>query len=216
MTTVHIQKARSWIWGYSALLGVHLLAIVFAWSTVQFITKPLLMAWLLVYFLLATSGRRRFWVVVALFFSWLGDVMLMQEGQLYFMAGLGSFLLAHLSYIVFFWQQIRREQIQPKGRHWYWIGAGVYTIGFYMYLLPYLAPELILPVLMYALTIAAMWAMASRLQPLLLAGASLFVLSDSLLAINKFVGNFEGAGWLVMFTYGLAQGCIIYSISRTI
>jgi len=37
------------------------------------------------------------------------------------------------------------------------------------------------------------------------AGAFLFVISDSLLAINKFYSSFEGAGLLIMLTYGLAQ-----------
>ena len=36
-------------------------------------------------------------------------------------------------------------------------------------------------------------------------GALLFVLSDSVLAINKFYQSFEAAGVVVMTTYGLAQ-----------
>jgi len=39
----------------------------------------------------------------------------------------------------------------------------------------------------------------------MIAGAILFIISDSLLAINKFYQPFENAGILIMFTYGVAQ-----------
>ena len=39
----------------------------------------------------------------------------------------------------------------------------------------------------------------------MMAGALLFVISDSVLAINKFYQSFEMAGIVVMITYGLAQ-----------
>jgi uncharacterized membrane protein YhhN len=40
-------------------------------------------------------------------------------------------------------------------------------------------------------------------------GAVLFVVSDSLLAINKFYSSFELAGVLIMLTYGMAQLLIV-------
>lgn len=43
----------------------------------------------------------------------------------------------------------------------------------------------------------------------MLAGAALFVLSDSVLAINKFYQSFELAGLLIMLTYGAAQYFIV-------
>ena len=39
----------------------------------------------------------------------------------------------------------------------------------------------------------------------MMAGALLFVISDSVLAINKFYHPFEIAGIIIMLTYGLAQ-----------
>lgn len=39
----------------------------------------------------------------------------------------------------------------------------------------------------------------------MMAGALLFIISDSVLAINRFYNQFEPAGLIVMLTYGLAQ-----------
>jgi uncharacterized membrane protein YhhN len=49
---------------------------------------------------------------------------------------------------------------------------------------------------------------------MLLSGAILFVLSDSMLAINQFIQPFPLAGVGIMLTYGLAQLFIVQSISR--
>jgi uncharacterized membrane protein YhhN len=44
---------------------------------------------------------------------------------------------------------------------------------------------------------------------LFIIGAVFFVLSDSLLAINKFYHPFWGANISIMLTYGIAQFCIV-------
>ena len=52
-------------------------------------------------------------------------------------------------------------------------------------------------------------------------GAILFVVSDSLLAFNKFFSPFNNAGVIIMLTYGLAQlfiteGAVRYINSETL
>jgi uncharacterized membrane protein YhhN len=49
---------------------------------------------------------------------------------------------------------------------------------------------------------------------LFVAGALLFVCSDSLLAINKFGQPFRFAGLLIMFTYCLAQFLIVWGVVK--
>ena len=44
---------------------------------------------------------------------------------------------------------------------------------------------------------------------LMITGALLFVISDSVLAINKFYNEFNGAGIVIMLTYGIAQLLIV-------
>ena len=44
---------------------------------------------------------------------------------------------------------------------------------------------------------------------LMMIGALLFVISDSVLAVNKFYSSFMEAGMIIMFTYGIAQLLIV-------
>ncbi|MCC7464853.1 MAG: hypothetical protein IT261_01205, partial [Saprospiraceae bacterium] len=67
-----------------------------------FLSKPLLMPLLAAWLLTETkssSGIFRNAIALALAFSTLGDVLLMFEGGMFFLAGLGAFLIAHLWYI---------------------------------------------------------------------------------------------------------------------
>ncbi len=169
----------------------------------------------------------RLLVAVALFFSWLGDVFLLNSGDLYFMAGLASFLTAHLFYI-FFFLRVRRQagqgssglftqgsdrKVPTSGLNpWVIIMLLVYVVVFYYLLFPHLAAALRFPVLAYAVVIALMfiaaWHSFSK-QAGVIIGAALFIVSDSLLAVNAFVRPFEYASLLVMITYIAAQGWIV-------
>src|SRR5678815_1584723 len=95
-----------WLYLFFTALILELVAVVLSWPTVQYIAKPLLMTFLGAYFIQKSRGSIavRQLVLLAIFFSWLGDVfLLMQEdNSRYFMAGLVCFLIAHLFYIFFF------------------------------------------------------------------------------------------------------------------
>jgi len=59
---------------------------------------------------------------------------------------------------------------------------------------------------MAAITAMAVSSIASRIRPeWVVAGAILFLISDSILAANKFVGPVPLRGWLVWSTYVLGQ-----------
>jgi uncharacterized membrane protein YhhN len=47
-----------------------------------------------------------------------------------------------------------------------------------------------------------------------LVGAVLFILSDSTIALNKFLQHFEAASLLVMTTYAAAQWLIVWGIAK--
>lgn len=204
---------------FAAVLAADL---VFTWAdlqTLRLVSKPLIVLSLLAYFLLRTketSSPLKGWVVGALVFSWLGDVLLLFEARdpLFFILGLSAFLLAHVTYIVFF-NRLRRVEgivLQPL----LFLPVLVYYIGLISLLYPNLG-GLKLPVVVYGAVISTMLAAAlhlkavrgSRAGALFVLGAALFVLSDSLLAVNKFLEPFAGAGLLIMLTYGLAQFLIV-------
>lgn len=215
---------NGWQIGYLALLGTHLLAIFFNWDICRFVTKPLLMAWLIVYFLSVThaSFPARKPMLAALFFSWLGDVFLMQQEPGFFIAGLSSFLLAQLVYSWIFLQVRKRQHNNGSWNLIILVITLAYVTILYGWLYRYLPKDLQLPVLLYALAIGWMLVTAfhATAKPvayptvLLLSGAILFVLSDSMLAINQFIQPFPLAGVGIMLTYGLAQLFIVQSISR--
>lgn len=227
-----IMKGKAWLFGYGLTLLLHLAAITAGWSMVRFVTKPMLMVLLLVFFLAAgpKTGAPRFLITLALFFSWLGDVFLMNEGTRYFTAGLASFLVAHLFYILYF-SGLRRKQSPRKT----WniillVILGLYVGIFYFFLGPALEQPLKIPVFLYAIVIATMFAMAwhstgSSAQTAsqaattsnatwFITGAALFIISDSLLAVNAFLHPFNSASFWVMITYGLAQAAIVFGTVR--
>ncbi len=213
------MKVRGWLYLFFLVLTLELFFICTHWAALRFVSKPLLIATLLAWFIAATpKGRGRWVVILALLLSWLGDVFLMLEDKNpdFFIAGLSSFLLAHLTYIFFFWQ-VRKQNTTPLPINIITIIAiSIYAVALFFFLSPGVG-ALKTPVLIYAVTISTMLVMAIHTTSpatknwayWFIAGALLFVCSDSLLAINKFYQPFTTAGFLIMLTYALAQLLII-------
>ncbi|ULQ56189.1 lysoplasmalogenase [Flavihumibacter rivuli] len=209
------MKVKGWLYLFGITLVVHLVAIATDSTLVRFITKPLLLAFLMAYFIAANkqSPLLRNWVLLGLFFSWLGDIFLMNEGDKFFLAGLSSFLIAHILYIIFFLRV--RKQVSPA-KPWniiVLVALSLYVGIFYFFLAKGLNESMKVPVFVYALTIATMLACSlhafgrdwNKTALYCGLGAALFVLSDSVLAINQFLTPFKGAGLAIMASYALAQ-----------
>lgn len=125
-------------------------------------------------------------LIAALALSALGDLFISRDGETAFLAGLGSFLLAHIAYVVLFWGVIGgAAALSPVVI----ILFAAYAIGMLRWLWPHLA-EMKAPVCAYIAVIYAMGVTAAA-APLalwpILAGAALFVISDSVLAAETFV-----------------------------
>lgn len=153
-------------------------------------------------------------VLVGLLLSTLGDIWLMLP-QDRFVFGLGSFLLAHLAYLYAF---TRPAPLQP----WRWPVVFYLVVASCMLALlrPHLPPPLQLPVVVYVVALAAMAAQAAviGLKPehagarFALAGGFCFVVSDALLAIDRFHTALPYAPVAVLTTYWLAQFLIARSV----
>jgi uncharacterized membrane protein YhhN len=139
-------------------------------------------------------------------FSLVGDCFLMFPG--YFIPGLVSFLVAHLFYIALFkqgltWFPNRRALLATLV-----LGAAMYA-----FLYNGLDPVLKIAVAAYVVVIALMAAQAigratalrDRASLAVAAGAGFFMLSDSLLATNKFAFPLPMAQFWVLATYYVAQ-----------
>lgn len=192
-----------------------LLAQIFGWGTIHMVAKPILMPSLAAFFFFSVEQKNKlaFLVIIALLLSWLGDVMLLFQdlSPIYFMIGLASFLLAHISYILIF--KNSSDGFKPK-IFTYATGFLLIIYGILLLLLMWSGlSDLVIPVAIYTavimtMGITALFRKASGAS-LVLIGAMLFIASDSLLALNKFYQAFEAAGFWVILTYILAQYFIV-------
>lgn len=191
----------------------------------RYFTKPLLMPLLMLAYYMEVKPLSLFSRILlsGLFFSWVGDVLLMLESLngSFFIGGLLSFLTAHLMYIRYFVKTKSLNESYLKSRPIMLLAIAAYVIELMYILWPYLG-EMKVPVLIYGSVIGIMLALAlwqigkldKKAATLFTAGAAFFVLSDSLLAINKFRSQFSYAGMAIMFTYCLAQYLIARGSAR--
>ncbi|MBS0501297.1 MAG: sterol desaturase family protein [Burkholderiaceae bacterium] len=161
-------------------------------------------------------NRSRLLLLAALLGSLAGDVFLMLPGR--FMPGLVSFLLAHLGYIALFRQGVPWFGQRAALAATLALGAGMYAFLWW----GGLPAALRGPVAAYVLVIALMaaqawgrWAVHRDRAALGVAlGACCFMLSDSLLAINRFVTPLPGAQVWVLASYYAAQALIVGGMLR--
>jgi uncharacterized membrane protein YhhN len=164
--------------------------------------------------LFASAAHRPDTLLIAAFaFAILGDIALMFDGDKAFLAGLGSFFIAHVAFVAEFLVGVAGWHVPL------WTLAFVlYALVFFVWLLPKTG-ELKIPVLAYGAVLTAMVlaaaaaraVMPSRATELALIGALLFGFSDSVLAVRQFVGPYRGAQPLILASYWLAIGLIAMS-----
>ncbi len=169
------------------------------------LTKPLLMP-ILMYMAWKGGISSRIYFG-ALFFSWLGDVFLLFDG--WFIPGLAAFLLAHVAYILLFRKEYRFSFTAI-------LVFGLFSSGFLVFLYPSIPGDMRIPVVLYCTAITLMGIFsASRNTPSLLsyrymvAGAALFIVSDALIAVNRFYVDLPHDSIYIMTTYGAAQYLIL-------
>ncbi len=141
----------------------------------------------------------------ALAFSTLGDICLDLSG--FFVQGLGAFLIAHLLYVTVFVSNWQRPVRLTSNQVTSLLALSLYSLTLTTWLWPGLG-KLALPVLFYicALTLMVASAIAARFrQSWIVWGALLFLISDSLIGINKFKTPMPSQGYLVWATYYLGQ-----------
>ena len=213
-TPIQIFSRLFWIVTLTDLLGMQL---GFTWLHV--IAKPLLMPLLIgMLFYSGIAGTKKKWILIGLFFSWLGDLFLLLDSKvtIFFIAGLVSFLITHIFYILYFLSIENSSPSLLKKQPLLIVLTLCYGSALVVLLFPYLG-DLKIPVILYAAVICTMLLCSLHIFRKLLApsnsyfvaGALLFVLSDSLLAINKFYQPFAFAGTLIMLTYCAAQYYIV-------
>lgn len=206
---------------YFAVLALEIYAEITQNLEMVWFTKPLLMPILLVLFLLNASRNpraERIFFTGALIFSLAGDVFLMFKREDLFVFGLASFLIGHLAYILSFRGRIGDARVSRGTKMATALPFLLFVLGFLSFLYPYIdaTPEtrpLFVPVAVYSSVIGLMGYTALLRRKGVSAqgfwwvagGALLFIVSDSCIAVNKFVSPMAQPGLVIMATYGVAQ-----------
>ena len=186
------------------------------WTELHRAFKPLTML-IAIALVLRSDARGRGWLLAALVGSLAGDAFLMFDG--FFIAGLGAFLLAHIAYTLRFrldapWLPDRRALLA--------VGS-VAVVMFAVLWAGGLPTGLRAPVAAYVLAIALMAAQALGRASVLrdagarrvALGALCFMLSDSLLATDRFVTPLPGRDLWVLASYYAAQCLIVWGLLDT-
>ena len=196
-----------------------------AWHWLHWICKPFVTVLILVAAWRAMPAvsviyRRR--IAAGMVLCLFGDVLLMLPQDL-FVPGLVSFLVAHVLFIAAFSSDVRFAV-----RIWPWLACLAVGAGMTFLLWPGMAPALRLPVLIYVFVLATMAGQAlgralylheqrdigafpARFAAL---GALLFMISDSLLAWDRFRAALPLAALYILTTYYAALWLIAVSVQR--
>lgn len=194
---------------------LYFVALIAEWPLAQLVLKPIpllcLLAWIR-----PIAGADARWIRLGLALSLVGDVLLADAVDL-FIPGLVAFLLAHVAYVAAYLGRTRRLHLLRL--------APIAGFGYAVF--TWLAPSLgdmRGPVLAYLVVICAMmWRAAAQIgeRPDAVgrawastAGAVAFALSDTLVAVNRFIAWSLAAELALMVLYWLAQALIASSTER--
>jgi uncharacterized membrane protein YhhN len=191
---VHFLASPLLLWTFAPLATILILAIAFANCR-------------------AHKDRYSLWITIGLIFSLAGDVLLLRPDH-YFLLGLSAFLLTHIAYLIAFTRDIRFP-----ARPGVWVLYLLFAACCNVLLFSRLPAALRFPVAVYSLFLVSMAAQAmgrslrSRTSAARLAavGALLFVLSDGLLAFDRFYQPLRLAPLLILVPYFAAQWLIASS-----
>ena len=219
-----MMKAHSFsntgTWIFFAISLLDITGVVLNNSLLQLIFKPLIMPSLILLYYIS-SKRKNKWYIVAMFFSFLGDVLLLDKNNM-FLYGIAAFLITQLLYVFIISKELPQSHWKTK------LTASIPFLAFFIILIKVLKPglgEYLLPVVVYGAAISifgmvSLWNYILRKDKssmTLLLGAVLFILSDSMIALNKFYEARALYGLAIMATYILAQYLIFrYMLNQSV
>ena len=204
---------------FSLLAALSYLLLPFEAGSLAFIIQKSLACFSLavVVVMVAPPGPTKKTLILALLASTAGDAFLAIRQGDYFIHGLGSFLIAHILYIRIFARNLNRSEASHQAVR---RTLSVAIIGFaaaMMYLLWDALGGMKAPVFVY-ITVISIMGVAALLSRLSLFwagfGAISFMVSDGIIAVNKFLVPFDLASPFIWVTYMAAQYSLVYAILR--
>jgi uncharacterized membrane protein YhhN len=192
---------------FLAVVVLHIFGILTN-DFLAFFSKPFIITTLVIVYLVSVK-KPNFWCVSALFFSFWGDVLLLFKDH-FFVFGLASFLLAHIFYIKIVAGFIKKISLQK---------VFVVCLPFVVFLFSFLyflkdnLGEMTIPVIIYGIVICTLGAISllnyrqekSSVNLWMFLGTIIFIISDGLIAVDKFINPNGIYQVFIMLTYIIAQ-----------
>ena len=204
------RPAVVWLIAYVLVAAAELVAEVGRWELTSLIALALCMPCLLGFLLTARTERDRLTrlVAIALVFSWCGDMF-----GFAVLVKIAFFGVAQICYAGAFWPYRARSVLRRRPP----LAAlyGLVILGIIVVVAPAAGP--VAPaVIVYAAANGTMALLATGLGRLAAAGAAIFIVSDTLIAVTTFVvpGRLPLESLLIMATYLSAQLLIILGVVR--
>jgi uncharacterized membrane protein YhhN len=206
------------IWLILAIFAAVLQAVVFmaGLKQWQYLTKPAVMVFLFVWLFTATGfGGASLWFGIGVILCLAGDILLIFEDR-FFIFGLAAFLLGHVAYIIgfnvppptfdFFGLLLAVFIALLGGRIFGRIQAGLMEKKLLRLRRPVMAYTVVISLMLLSAMLTLFrtdWRPGAAL--LVTAGAGAFLVSDVILAFNKFVSPIRNGRMLNIAVYHLGQ-----------
>lgn len=216
-----MTKSRLPLLCFFACAALHILAEILQWQNIVLATKPLLIPLLAWWFYRQIKGRSNNftrWIGLGFFFSFLGDTFLLfpendMGGELFFLLGLGSFLLTHLFYFYAFVKYKPSTLGYLQRNKWLVLPFLFFLFANTAFLWNGVPMDMKIPVLVYSSAIVLMvlgclnlkTKLAKSTFTLLFSGVCLFLISDTFIGVNKFHTPLPAARLLIMIPYLAGQ-----------
>ena len=200
--------------------GMHLYASLKQDKPLRNRTKPFILLFLLAFYCLS-AGEIRITVVLALIFSWIGDMLLIPKGIKWFTAGGISFMVSHFFFILTY---AERTDFSAVSRPVMIILPVCFLISaaiIFKYMRPFLPRSIFWPMLLYLLINGGMncfaWfrsmSTAGSASVITALGALLFYISDTALFFVRFNKDSRlKTHFPVMLTYSLGEFLIVLGL----
>ncbi|MDP1764118.1 MAG: lysoplasmalogenase [Sediminibacterium sp.] len=211
---------------FALLLVMHGLFIYFGKEEPRTFSKLLLMPLLALYLYASAkklNRQKNLPAFAGLFFAFLGDLLLTQKGESFFLLGMLAFIGTHICYSLYF---LTLQKLDfSRGKPMLLAALALLILSSeVMHLTGDSLGSFKVPILLYMVIIGAMTVFATNTIhhtatkqltiQYFIPGAGLFVLSDSILALNLFVYHEVWLDIAVMLTYGTAQCLLVLGFSK--
>ena len=216
---VHIMK-KFFLLVFIISTAIHLAASYKNDKRLRGLTKPFILASLLGFYCFA-AAIPQWTVVLALLFSWFGDIFLMLSGTKWFVVGGISFMISHFFFILSYSGLIDFSNLKAIPAAMIIIAFLAIVIIIFSKLKKYLSKALFYPMMLYLFINGMMNAFSmfraitlpSAAAYITVVGAILFFISDTSLFFVRFnKDSVQKSHFLVMLTYSLGELLIVLGL----